>query len=324
MSGQATRKEKETLMDWKDKTPENQSYLIEMKKLWIEATRDRRRSVFESQLDLQEIVRKTKIEVHNQPEYSIKKIIKVLRKAAVWLLIIGFTFGFGYIISNHVSSKDKGKNKLVADKGHVSQVILEDGTRVWLNSGSEMTFSNTIQKERRVKLRGEAYFEVHSNPRRPFYVEIDYGTIIVKGTKFTISCYDEDEEVSAVLVEGNIDWVLPGEKIISLDPKKKITLNKKTTKISTMTVDPELYYGWIENRFIFNNDKLSEIVKELERWYKVEINIKDKELENQKFSGIFPKTVSVKRFLKVLSTTGIKYKIIEGSDNKEIIELYRE
>ncbi len=323
MSNQASRAEKEAVMNWMSRSRRNQSYLIELKKIWIEATRNNERNSLESQQDLLAILRKTNIQEHNQSKKSVRTIISVFKRAAIWLLIVGFTFGSGYILSNILSTAEEGVHQLVADKGHVSQVILEDGTRVWLNSGSRMTFPAEMGKERKVRLQGEAYFEVFSDHERPFHVEIDCGTIIARGTRFTVSCYNEDEDINAVLVEGNIDWLFPGDKIISLSPNEKVTLNKPTAKISRMTVDTELYYGWIENRFIFNNDKLSEIIKELERWYKIEINIKDKELETQEFSGIFPKTVSVKSFLKILSTTGIKYKIIQGTGDKEIIELYR-
>lgn len=323
LSGQATRAEKKTVMDWMAKSRKNQSYLIEVQKLWVEATKDKKRNIVESQLDFLEIIRKTNINDQYQSKSSARRIFYFFKRAAIWLLIIGFTFGSGYIFSNLLSPVDDSVHRLVADKGHVSQIILEDGTRVWLNSGSQMTFPTEMGKVRKVILQGEAYFEVFSDHKRPFHVEINYGTIIAKGTRFTVSCYNEDEDINAVLVEGNIDWVLPGGKIVSFSPNEKVTFDKTTTKISRLNVDTELYYGWIENRFIFNNDKLSKIIKELERWYKIEITIKDKELGSQEFSGIFPKTVSVKSFLEILSTTGIEYKIIQGPEGKEIIELYR-
>lgn len=311
------------VMKWVDKSRENQLYLIELKKLWVEATHDQQRSVFESQIDFHEILRKTGIENEKKSTNIYVRFLDFSKKAAIWLLIMGFTFGAGYIISRFSEPGTGTENRLVADVGHVSQIVLEDGTKVWLNSGSEMTFPTRMKKERKVRLTGEAYFEVERDPERPFLVEFNYGTVEVIGTRFDISCYPEDETVNTILVEGNINWILPDAKTLSLTPGEKISIDKNTREIRRDIVDSELYYGWIENRFIFNNDKLSEIIKELERWYKVEFIIKDRELESQKFSGIFPKTVSVKSFLEVLSTTGIKYRIIEGPDNKETIELYR-
>lgn len=311
------------VMKWVDKSRKNQLYLIDLKKLWVEATRDQQRSVFESQIDFHEILRKTGIENEKKSANIYLRFLDFTKKAAIWLLIIGFTFGAGYIASRFSKPGTGTENRLVADVGHVSQIVLEDGTKVWLNSGSEMTFPTRMKKERKVRLTGEAYFEVERDPERPFLVEFDYGTVEVIGTRFDISCYPEDETVNTILVEGKINWILPDAKTLSLAPGEKVSIDKRTREIKRDIVDSELYYGWIKNRFIFNNDKLSEIIKELERWYKVEFIIKDRELESQKFSGIFPKTVSVKSFLEVLSTTGINYRIIEGPDNKETIELYR-
>ena len=168
-------------------------------------------------------------------------------------------------------------NTITTPKGGQYQVKLQDGSSVWLNSGSSLQFPVSFNKrERGVQLSGEAYFEVAKDKKRPFKVNVN-GTseVEVLGTHFNISAYQDEPKVSTTLLEGsvkvhrgNVNQIIsPGQQAQICQAKQGITVNN--------SVDIEEITAWKNGYFIFNDESLESIMKKVSRWYNVEVVYED-------------------------------------------------
>lgn len=182
--------------------------------------------------------------------------------------------------------------------GKKISVILSDGTKVFLNSGSTLTYPNSFEnaKNRVVKLQGEGYFEVTKNKRKPFIVKTDMLDVRVLGTKFNVSAYKNDGTNSVTLVEGKVAVSKPKElensssKTLFLDPNEKATIKAKSKKLSKKVVtDIDKDVSWKNKEFVFKNDKFINISKKLERNFNVKIVSENKKFNNKEFTGKFTK-----------------------------------
>ncbi|MGQ8338220.1 FecR family protein [Sunxiuqinia sp. A32] len=178
-------------------------------------------------------------------------------------------------------------NQIIIPYGKRTDVVLADGTHIWLNSGSQLSYPEEFKPDsREVYLSGEAFFEVKSNPDKPFYVVTRDIKIKVFGTSFNVTSYEEDKTIETVLVEGKIS---AGRnklfaKSINLTPGERMTYDKKNENLSTDKVDVRMYSSWVNGYLIFQNVPLVEIFKKLERFYNKEIRV-ETDLGRITFSG---------------------------------------
>lgn len=199
--------------------------------------------------------------------------------------------------------------------GGTYQVRLPDGSNVWLNAGSSLTYDPSLKGEaqyRNVKLSGEAYFEVAKDKKRPFVVTTDKQRIEVLGTHFNISAYIDDLSIKTTLLEGSVK-VAPlttgsETKGIILKPGQQSEINSKG--ISVREVDPTEAIAWKNGDFSFNSESLQSIMQKVSRWYDVEVEYANKQLINKPFSGVISKYEKVSQVLCLLEATGeVKFKI---------------
>ena len=175
-------------------------------------------------------------------------------------------------------------NQLIVPNGGEYRILLEDGTIVWVNSASTVEIPEHFDDtERRIRLKGEAYFEVKSDTTRPFYVETGQVCIQVLGTKFNISAYQDDLRVMTTLVNGSVCVSGSGGKQVILKPgEQAVALGEE---ISVKKVDPTSVISWVEGRFKFENARLEDIVKQIIRWYDVSVYFENENLKDIHFSG---------------------------------------
>ncbi|MCW3807507.1 FecR family protein [Plebeiibacterium marinum] len=239
------------------------------------------------------------------------KIHMLWKTAAVIALLLATTF-MGLFISDRLAV-DSRMVKFVAPKGEKSKVILDDGTLVWLNSGSELSYHlDKRSKTRKVDLTGEGYFEVSKNKELPFVVHTKRFDIKVLGTQFNVSAYDSDIVNEATLKEGSIS-VLNNRtgKYLDIEPGEQVKVNLKTNKMTVENVRVDDYMAWIENKLRFDNSSFLEVVKKLERWYDVNIILDDELLYKERYT-MTVKTESLREVLELIQiTTPIHYKIEE-------------
>ena len=201
--------------------------------------------------------------------------------------------GNGAITYRPVAKKTKAEyHTIVVPRGGEYRITLADGTCVHINAESQLRFPVTFSdKERTVRLTGEAYFEVSHRENTPFVVEVGNMRVRQYGTKFNINAYNEAPEV--VLVAGSIG--------VSGDGGEEVTLD----------VSP--YIGWTKGRFTFDNERLADIVPELMRWYDVEIKILDDEVANMRFTGSVGRYETIEHIMRAISYTQGVHVAVNGN-----------
>lgn len=203
-----------------------------------------------------------------------------------------------------------------APLGSRTKLYLPDGTLVWLNAGSRMTYSQGFGVDnRKVELEGEGYFEVQRNEKLPFFVKTKDLQLQVLGTKFNFRDYPEDHEVVVSLLEGKVELnnLLKKEKEAFLAPDERAILNKANGLMTVETVTASNASQWTDGYLFFDEELLPDIVKELERSYNVNIHIANDSLNKFRFYGNFVRREqSIQEVLDALaSTEKIQYKIEE-------------
>lgn len=174
-------------------------------------------------------------------------------------------------------------NTLIVPIKRVYNFTLPDGSKVWINSGSQLKFPETFSDSLRwVELEGEAYFEIVKNNKAPFIVKTNKLNTHVLGTQFMVSCYEEEYEVS--LIEGSVRVNRNGSKQnMVLKPGRGALLDKETKELKEVVINIEKIEGRKNGLLIFDEEKLSDIADDLSRWYGVEFAYETEELKNQTF-----------------------------------------
>lgn len=180
-----------------------------------------------------------------------------------------------YIASN---SSEKSYNTFQASLGARTQVALPDGSLVWLNSGSTLTCPIAFNSQsRNVELKGEAFFEVVKNPKVPMIVTAGNIKVKVYGTRFNVNSFLDGGAIETTLVDGKVT-LIPGDsrEEYQLSPGYTAHYSAEDQKIQMSKVtDMDAFTGWKEGKLLFQNEPFSEIVKKLERWYNVDIQLSD-------------------------------------------------
>ncbi|OKZ15812.1 MAG: hypothetical protein BHV81_15270 [Butyricimonas synergistica] len=175
-------------------------------------------------------------------------------------------------------------NTLSVPRGGEYQLILSDGTKVWVNAESSLRYPETFGEKRELILTGEAYFEVAKDSTRPFIVYVGDNAIEVLGTHFNVVSYKKDE-VYTTLAEGMVKVSHNGQSVI-LNPDEQAIIEPKMSGIKVREVDASLYVSWINGRYEFRDTELENIAAQLSRWYDVDIRFAAEELKHKRLAGV--------------------------------------
>lgn len=203
-------------------------------------------------------------------------------------------------------------NTIQTPRGGQYQLVLSDGTQVWLNAASSLTYPNTFgtKKPRKVILRGEAYFQVSKNQKQPFLVQYANGLETqVIGTAFNINAYEDEKSIFTTLAEGRIQVKMPDRQLLNLQPGEQLAYTKGLSRITM--VDMEEITAWKTGWFIFNRLELDAILKQLSRWYTIDFELTDG-IGQKQFSGIVSRSNNLSEVLKIMEGTGVKF-TLKGS-----------
>lgn len=205
---------------------------------------------------------------------------------------------------------DTAWHTLTVPAGGEFRYTLADGTEVWLNSASELRFPATFtDKERRIRLHGEAFFDVKKDTCRPFIVALPEGDITVYGTRFVVASY-QNTPLSAVLVQGSIGFRAADGQNVRLRPEERLTYETGSGEMRVEKVDVTLYTAWIDKMFIFRGQPLGEIMTTLARWYDLDITFTDRQLRDIRLSGRLNRYQDVRILLQTFEeTAGIGFSI---------------
>lgn len=261
--------------------------------------------------------------ISTQPEIApVEKTVQTkrfriptwIKVAAVLLIAILPATGVYYF----TSTTNTGLQPLIVEvsKGQKANITLPDGSKVWLNSDSKLTYQNDFNKEKReLKLNGEAYFEVAPNPAKPFTVYADDLSVRALGTAFGIKAYKEDKVISSILMHGSVLVKTPDGDTI-LVPNERVQYNKELHKKNVTTVTNATdFTGWIHNELRFENESLEEIAKTIKRIYNVNVVFNSERLKKQRYTGTINNN-SLESIFNIISLTSpVVYKV----DSQKVI-----
>ena len=207
-------------------------------------------------------------------------------------------------------------NTLRTPRGGQYKLALPDGSVAWLNAASSIRFPASFPRhERVVEITGEAYFEVARNANSPFSIRIlssngtPKGTIQVLGTHFNINAYEDEPFISTTLLEGSVEISHLQRKVL-LKPGEQAQLNT-AGNISVAAVDTDEAVAWKNGEFLFNNANMADIMRQLSRWYNVEVSYKDS--LNVLVNGSISRDVNIFQVLHILEQTGEVHFKINGN-----------
>ena len=181
-------------------------------------------------------------------------------------------------------------HKLYVPLGGTYRLQLSDGTRIWLNSDSELEYPSTFRgKERQVKIRGEAYFEVAKDPEKPFKVNVNETVVEALGTAFNINAHLEKNNVKTILTEGRVRVSAGNKSQVIVSGQSAMTYDKN---IIVGNADSEEALAWKEGYFYFGGKNLKDILSEVSRWYNVQIEYETL-IDEEKYKGGIKRVASI-------------------------------
>jgi transmembrane sensor len=254
--------------------------------------------------------------------------------AASVIFLIGIFIMYEYSKAPKSIFATNQELQVIVPNGQRSQLVLPDGTKVWLNSGSTFRYPNNfLSQVREVYLEGEAFFNVTHKGNKPFIVHLkDNLEVKVVGTEFNVKCYEDDKTIETTLVKGIVDFQKRNglNRVIEevrLNPKEKVTYSKsiqrmvvtklinspnisstlplaqvnKTIKPEEKTDEIELITSWKDDALVFQDETLDDITLKMERWFGIPISIKDSTLGQERFTGKFVNKESIYQILDIIN-----------------------
>jgi hypothetical protein len=213
-------------------------------------------------------------------------------------------------------------NTMTTPKGRQFQLILADGSKVWLNAASSISYPTAFKgNERRVSITGEVYFEIKhlafnsatGEEAIPFFVDYnsstnEKGEIKVLGTHFNVMDYNNEAAVKTTLLEGSVK-VTENQKTVTIKPGEQAILNRDKNTVSVVTADVDEAVAWKNGFFSFKNATIETVMRQVERWYDVDVIYNGIKPEGH-YRGEVPMNVNASEMLKVLEVSGIHFKIV--------------
>ncbi|MEG2277593.1 MAG: DUF4974 domain-containing protein [Odoribacter sp.] len=304
IGGQASDNEKRTVLDWIEADEQNHRRFCRMKNTWVLGHLP--------QHELSDLEAKPYVDVLNRKRLSRRILYSSVAAVLILLISVGVLNQFQryhneieYLKSQQIASIEYHTNK-----GLKGTVILPDGSKVWLNSDSKISCPAHFEgNSRTVEFSGEGFFDVAKNPDRPMHIRLDNGiSIVVKGTRFNLSSYRNDNHIAALLLEGEISIIKDQSKkneAIKVVPNEKITIEKIQKKVlKTIPQETLPTIGWKEGWLIFDETPMKEVIKKLERWYGIRCTVEDPTIWNKKFTAKF-KDESITQILEAMKRVSL-------------------
>ncbi len=314
LSGDILENEYDALMKWINKSPLNRQTFQEQCMLWNTLN-----PPFDpDKIDVAKAYHKTTAKITRKKQAIIHQILfywqRIAAVAIIPLLVIMYYF---YSITKNEQSLNDTVQHISAPHGLISQVDLPDGSKLWLNGGSKLSYPSFIgKKARKVQLDGEAYFEVKANKTNPFVVETKYATVTATGTAFNVEAYEKDSITAITMTEGVTNVSFGKAKEVNMVAGDRILHNKFTNQFEITQTDAYKWYAWKEGLLIFRNDPLSFVFKRIELKFNVEFILKDQSIAQSPYRATF-EDESLPEILRLLEMTApIQFKIHPKTEDK--------
>ncbi|MDD2246558.1 MAG: DUF4974 domain-containing protein [Proteiniphilum sp.] len=277
-------------------------------------------------IDLEAAEQSVMRQIHKHKKSAHSQILVWWQKIAAILLIPLLAVTLYLWVSNrHEGAQAESLQVVTSLPGTRSKVNLPDGSKVWLNSGSTLTYLIEFnKKERRTILEGEGYFIVEANPEKPFYISTNEIEVMITGTELNVEGYPGDSLNRVILASGSATVTTGGNKTIVLKPDQCFSLNTLTGQTALQSTDAALYGKWKDGILAFRDETLENVFKRIGRTFNVDIRVTDSRLAAHKYRATF-EDESLQQILDAIKLSApIKYKYVEqnnGDRNSEIIEV---
>jgi transmembrane sensor len=214
--------------------------------------------------------------------------------------------------SNGTTSSEISYNTISTPRAAQYQVVLSDGTKVWLNAASSLRFPTSFSgQDRRVELTGEGYFEVSKNKGKPFHVQVGTVEVEVLGTHFNIMAYEDEAAIQTTLLEGSVKVSYKSQSDL-LKPGKQAILNRDENKLTTGDANVQQVVAWKNGYFCFDKSDVKTIMRQVSRWYDLDI-IYESPAPDMKFSGKIERELPLSGIAHLLASGQIHFRI-EGKN----------
>lgn len=203
-------------------------------------------------------------------------------------------------------------NTVSTPRGRQFKIILPDGSKVWLNAASSLTFPTLFAgASRQVALKGEAYFEIAKDENKSFIVSSKHSAIEVLGTHFNVMAYEDERTMKTTLLEGAVK-ITSDNAMNVLKPGEQAIVNRKNVMRIVNDVDVNKEIAWVDGLFQFNNTDVESIMRQAARWYDLNVHYEG-EVGGKSFTGKIPRSVDVSEFLEMLTYAGVRFRV-DGND----------
>lgn len=349
LTGDASPAELAELATLLEETPALQVRLDSLQALWAATSQspaDKMETAFNKHLQRlshQSVIAPLQYESEEQEVIESRPKKSSLVKRLGWIsgiaacLVIGlFVFKFN---AGNTGKVREAQNTVSTKRGSKSKIQLPDGTQVWLNADSKITYNENFQGQlREVQLSGEAFFDVVRDEARPFIIHTQVIDVKVLGTAFNVRSYLNERNTETSLIRGSVEITLRNspDKKFTLKPNDKLVVpNEALVEVKRQSKDmipaKELVLSWekinyrkadtlavealwIKNKLAFDRESLEEIAMKIERWYDVKVTFTNENLKQAQYSGIF-EDESLQQVMSALHDAGVNYKI----NKKEVI-----
>jgi len=314
LAGEASEAEVKELFSWIESSPENREEFIQYKKIWVLTSRAETHQNTSWNPEF----------VNSAKSGQLRQLVTYTKYAAAVVIFLGL----GMLLQYFAGQKNSTVYTYLADtqievpKGQMSSVILPDGTKVQLNSGSKLVYASGFNSgERTVNLEGEAFFNVSKDKKHSFIIKTKSLDFKVYGTSFNVQAYPEDSEINTTLVEGSLGVVgKTGNEMARLVPGENANFKEESKELVVTNVDLELYTSWKDGMVTFRNEKLKDIARKIERWYNVQIVINNPKLADELYMGTIMKNKPIDQLLEVFKlTSSLNYRIVPRADKSTLI-----
>jgi transmembrane sensor len=298
---------------WLELSPENRRIFDEENELWQEASFHTKLENYKTDTSWLNISSRLGFEKSNDRSVTIirKNQFRIIIAAASVFCLVALG-GMSLWIESRNSMKHmaSGSTMLATNEGEKAHIFLVDSTDIFLNSGSTLQYNGDFNRmERKIKLKGEAFFNVKTNHEKPFVVQIDHMNIIATGTRFNVFSFENENRIETTLVEGAIQISLTGKEPIKVKSGQQVVYFVKSGEVTVRDVNTETYTSWKENKLRFDDTPFEEVLRRIGRKYNVKFEVTNRDLLDLKYTATFIDE-SIEEVMQMLKTVSpISYKI---------------
>ena len=306
LKGEASPEESQKVDKWINESSENHKLYSELWSAYQLTSPDVDLFISDKEIAWSKIISKILV-----PRKNGSWIIQLSRIAAAAIIFFLIGIAVQHSFTNKITSDFLAQySTMIVPEGQKSMIVLPDGSKVWLNSGSVLKYNSSFNSQNReVELEGEAFFEVKKDKLRMFRVNTGAVFIEVYGTSFNVKNYKAEKNLEVTVQNGKVGILRDGYKLADLTPGKQIEINAETSEMLLNIAKIEVVTAWKNNELVFDGTPLEEVIRYLERWYGVNITIEEKMKKKHNYTFKI-KTESLTELLELLKViTPLQYKI---------------